>query len=325
MRRYGILLAVLALSACGGGTSDNGQHASGEAHGLGPAAAYERRLLFVAPGGDPRAAEFEFALVDDSTALYRSARVTVIADTAWRTLVDTAWTMAPMREPWRLVPLPGLRLIMGEDDELEALVHHGEPETRLELHRSLGEYSPDGGTRMQLRDADLVEGSASSAGVVLDIQLGRSITSSSALQALVAAGGATLAAPLIARLDVTTPSQTRAEALLVGQGVMLSVGTNANGPVAWLEENQQEDLWEGAHLVATSDVGPASSPGEPDWRLVRGSGDVAGELQVVSDHVTDLRDAGDLHGSLGVNIVRGWIETHGERRDVVGIVRYVRG
>ncbi len=324
MRRYGILIAVLALSACGGSTSGNGRRAAGETHGLGPAAAYERRLLFVAPGGDPRAAEFEFAMVDDSTAEYRSARVSVIADTAWQTLVDTAWSMAPMRDPWRLVPLPSLRLIVGEDDELDALVHHGDLETRLELHGSLGEYSPDTGTRMQLREADLVEGSASSAGVVLDIQVGRSITSSSALQALVAAGGATLAAPLIARLDVAEPSQTRAEALLVGQGVMLSAGSSASGVVAWLQEGQQEDLWEGAHLVASSDVG-TSTADEPDWRLVRGNGDVAGELQVVSDHATELRDASGLHGSLGVNIVRGWIETHGERRDVVGIVRYVRG
>jgi hypothetical protein len=325
MRRYGILLAVLALGACGGGTSENGQHAPGEQQGMGPAAAYERRLLFVAPGGDPRAAEFEFALVDDSTALYRSARVSVLGDTAWRTLVDTAWTMAPMRDPWRLVPLPSLRLIVGEDDELEALVHHGDTETRIELHRSLGEYSPDTGTRMQLREADLVEGGASSAGVVLDIQLGRSITSSSALQALVAAGGASLAAPLIARLDVTEPSHTRAEALLVGRGVLLSAGSSANSLVAWLQEGQQEDLWEGAHLVASSDVGTGATPGEPDWRLVRGNGDVAGELQVVSHDVTDLQETGGLHGSLGVNIVRGWIETHGERRDVVGIVRYVRG
>lgn len=325
MRRYGILLAVLALGACGGGTSENGQHAQGDQQGLGPAAAYERRLLFVTPSGEPRAAEFEFALVDDSTALYRSARVTVMGDTAWKTLVDTAWTMAPMRDPWRLVPLPSLRLIVGEDDELEALVHHGDPETRLELHRSLGEYSPDGGTRMQLREADLVEGGASSAGVVLDIQLGRSITNSSALQALVAAGGASLAAPLISRLDMTAPSQTRAEALLVGQGVVLSTGSSENGLVAWLQEGQQEDLWEGAHLVASSDVGTAGASGEPDWRLVRGNGDVAGQFQVVSDHVTDLQDAGGLSGSLGVDVVRGWIETHGQRRDVVGIVRYARG
>lgn len=324
MRRYGMLLLVLALGACGRSAPENGQHTQGEPQGFGPAAAYERRILFVAPNGDPRAAEFEFALVNDSTTLYRSARVTVIADTAWRTLVDTAWTMAPMRDPWRLVPLPSLRLIVGEDDELQALVHHGDKEMRLELHRSLGEYSPDGGTRMQLREADLVDGDASSTGIVLDVQLGRSITSSSALQALVAAGGATLAAPLIAHIDATAPSQTRAESLLVGQGVLLSAGASAAGPVAWLQEGQQEDVWEGAHLVATSDVGPAS-PGEPDWRLVRSNGDVAGELQTISNHVTDLQDASGLHGALGVNIVRGWIETHGERRDVVGIVRYVRG
>ncbi|NIP80138.1 MAG: hypothetical protein GWM90_13325, partial [Gemmatimonadetes bacterium] len=222
MRHLTLLLILVLVAACDGRSPWSARDEAGEAaseDGFGPTAAFERRLLFLAPSDTPTTAAFGFALVDDSVRHYRSVRAVVARDRTWRTLMDTAWSMPPMRNAWRLVPFADLHLAVGENDEIEAVIVAGEPEIRLIFRRPIAEFSPDAGTRIQLREADLVTGDQVTSGLLLDVQLGRSLQRSGAPQAIVASAGGRAATPVLDAADLP-PGTTRVEALVAGDGVL---------------------------------------------------------------------------------------------------------
>ncbi len=327
MRTLALLTSLLLLAAACDGrgpwSDRDDTTAAGTGVDFGPAAAFERRLLFLAPGEDPpTAAGFDFALVDDSTRHYRSARAVVTRDSAWRTLMDTAWSMAPMRNAWRLVPFGDLHLLVGINDELEAVTVSGAPDTRLFLGRAIGEFSPDAGTRLQLREAELTTGGTTIAGLLLDVQLGRSLQRSGAPHTIVASAGGRAATPVLAAATLQ-PGTTNVEALLAGDGVLLALGEAADGPTAWLRDGQRDDVWEGTRLIPTGQAGSPPADTAPDWRVVRGGGDVVAELRALDRHTVPL--PGRAGGSVGVTVARGWLEIREERVPVVAVLRHVRG
>lgn len=320
-KRYLPLLLLLVL-ACDGRAPWSSRASEGDgsaAADFGPVAAFERRLLFLTPSSpDPTAAGFDFALVDDSVRTYRSARILVEQDSTWRTVMDTAWSMEPMRSAWRLVPFGPLHLLVGEGDELEALAVEGDPETRLILRRPIDEFSPDAGTRLQLREADLVTGDDRVSGLVLDIQLGRSIAGSGAPKTIAAASGGRLAAVL----EVANPAAPaeQVEAFIAGDALLLALGEAVDGPLGWLREAQLHDVWDGARVV-TNDIVTGDSV--PDWTILRGDGTPVGSLFTLSRHVVRL--PGEGGGDVGLSLAQGWVEIRGDRRQVLAVLRHVQG
>lgn len=316
-------LLLLLVPACDGRapwSTRAGEGEAGAAVGFGPVAAFERRLLFVAPAGAaPTVAGFDFALVNDSVRIYRSARIVLARDSVWRTVMDTAWSMEPMRDAWRLVPFGDMQLVVGEGDELEAIVVRGEPETRLVLRRSIDEFGPDAGTRLQLREADLVTGDTRIPGLLLDIQLGRPISASGASRTISAAAGGRLATPVLEAATLATGAE-QVEAIMVGDALLLALGESVDGPLAWLRDGQQDDVWEGARLVFNDIV---TGDTVPDWQLLRGDGSLAGALFTWSRHAVAL--PGQAGGDLGLTVARGWIQVRGEQHSVLAVLRHVQG
>jgi hypothetical protein len=84
-------------------------------HDFGPTAAYSRRLIFLGPGERlPTAAIFDFTALSDSASVRQGVRVRLLVDGEWNSLMDDGWESAAMREPWRLVPGHGLRIVVDD-------------------------------------------------------------------------------------------------------------------------------------------------------------------------------------------------------------------
>mgnify|MGYP001120441628 CR=1 FL=1 len=322
----GIFFAlVLAVPACddGGGGPPPAQESAPD---FGPTAAYNRRLLFLGPGGElPAAAVFDFAALSDSIGIRRGARARLGDAEAWRGVMDAGWEMEPMREPWRLVPHGSLTLMVGETGELAALVFRDSIPARLELGQALAEHSPDVGTQLVLRTARLTRNGEDLAGIVLDVQLGRAVSAALAERDAVSrTAGDTVAG------DSLAPSPTPialpgAEALLLNdEGYYAVLATASGGSLAWIRSEERSDVRPGARLEPT-----AWSPAEDTvqvptaWRIVSADGLLNGELTARSFDGNTLRGTGSLE-ALSYALVTGWIEDRTARRDVFGLVRHVR-
>lgn len=318
-----ILLAlVLAVPACenappwAGGSAPTTEDVAPD---FGPAAAYNRRLLFLGPGDVPRAAIFDFNILSDSLGIRRGVRARVV-DGDWRTLVDAGWEMEPMREPWRLVPHGPLALVVGETGDLGALIHRDSVATRLEIGPVLAEHSPDVSTQLVLRGARLVLGDEIVSGVLLDAQLGRAVSP--------------VAVPRNAAIPDTAPGDSvyppatpiarpGAEALLLDhEGWYAVLATASGGDLAWIRSAGQDDVREGTRLEPTAwSRGSVNAQVPTAWRIISPTGELTGELTARSTDRVRLEGRLEM---LAYVLVSGWVEDRATRREVVGLVRHVR-
>jgi hypothetical protein len=323
MRIRHLLIAACAIgtaasaAACGNGSGGRDRDRSADSpRDFGPTAAYERRLIFLGPGQRlPTAAIVDFVAVSDSLGVQRGVRARLADGADWTRLMDEGWRMEPMREPWRLVPHGPLRLVIGDAGEVSALVFRGDPEVRLQPGGFTAELSPDAGTRLLLRQGVLTLGADVVHGVILDTQLGRSVSGASG-----ASGD-----PDGPVDDGATPSaRPGVEALLIGQAEFsLVFGLSAAGPMAWLRHGQQDDVRRGARLTAVEwELNTDGLRVPSAWQVV-GTDDLTGELVAEAVDGVDVSGAPDAEG-LGYAIVSGWVLDRGVRRDVYGLIRHVR-
>lgn len=312
--RWLALAAVLMLGACQGDLPwmSGEEAAPGSNSDETPPSSFDRRFVFLTEGGGSPVAAivFDFGVIHDSEATRRTARV-LLADSAWSLLMDEAWRMDPMREPWRLLPHGPLRILVGETGEVEALRLAGDS-IRFLPGATLAEYAPDGATQFQLRDAVLQLDSVRLDGVLLDLQSARPLddADSSPPRDLADADTAT-----------ASPAGYTADALVLdGAGFRMVIGRSATGPIVWLHHPQWQDVWDGAAL-APAEYGLAQPAGRTvpiAWHLILATGDTVAELRVTgTDYATGSDDG--LHGAA---LVRGWIEISGERRDLRGVLRH---
>ena len=326
-----LLLAVLALG-CEGGTPWAEEEVPTEASAsedLGPTAAYDRRLIFLGPGEQlPTAAVFDFQVLSDSTRLRRGARVRVVDGAEWATLMDAGWQMEPMREAWRLVPHPPLRLTVTDAGELDAIEVRGSEaaalDVRLEPGAVLAEISPDPGTQLVLRQAALALDGEPLEGVLLDAKLGRSLSAAQA--AAMAANTAPDTAQDDDSLAVASPSaHPGTEALLLDrEGYFMVIARSGSGPIAWIHTAGRNDTRRGVRLEPV-DPAPAAQAGAslPDaWRVLSPDGAVVGELQTEAADQSALVPGGPA-STLGYLLVSGWLEDRQVRREVFGLVRHI--
>lgn len=321
-----LLLATLIAPACEDGTPWGTDTSAPEQprHDFGPTAVYGRRLIFMGPGERlPTAAIFDFTTLSDSVSVRRGVRARVLLDEEWKPLVDTGWTMEPMRDPWRVVPGGDLGIVVNDAGEFSALTYRGEPDVRLQRGSLLAESSPDAGTQFLLRQASLTVAGETVRGILLDSQLGRAVDPA----ALPPTEGA--APDVSATSDESEPAtpiaRAGAEAFLVNNSGYYAVFANsADGEVAWVSYAGTSDLQRGGVLEPTA----WSEPDEDgiamptQWRI-GGQGRLTGELSgVVTDGIplTDQREM----SALGYTLVSGWIGDDGVRRDVFGLVRHIQ-
>ncbi|HWV57621.1 MAG TPA: hypothetical protein VNZ57_09235 [Longimicrobiales bacterium] len=165
------LLAAIVL-ACGPG-NDGGRGDGNNAEPSRPVR-YERRFWFVsaAPGEAPVSAAFDFEVVDDGVGLRRFSSAWLGRGEAWRPLLDTVVVMAPIREPWRIMPHASLRLIVGDSGAVDALVYGtGPDEVRLLPGRSTESWvAPD--AELVFAPADMRIAGLTYRGALLDTRMG---------------------------------------------------------------------------------------------------------------------------------------------------------
>lgn len=345
MRRTPVLLALplLLLAACDGGTpwgDDDDEPTTVGRQEFGPTAAYDRRLVFLGPGEElPTTAVFDFAVLSDSATLRRGIRARVVEGAEWVPLMDAGWEMEPMREPWRLVPHGNLSLVVGDAGDLDALLITGEEgDVRLEPGSTIAEYSPDGGTQLVLRQAQLQLDGRSISGIVLDAQLGRAVSPAAA--ATGGAPGDTMAAGDTATevadedpagadslaVDPTPAPQQGAEALLLAaNGYYVVFAASADGDIAWLHVAGRDDVRRGARLapIEWEQFEEAAVRVPTAWRVTAPGDLLSGELRSEAADLAIIGDGPDT-GAMGYAVVTGWIEDRGVRRNVYGLVRHVR-
>lgn len=361
--RVPLLLVPLLLAACEGGPpwrSADEEQTAVDRDVFGPTAAYDRRLIFLGPGGElPTAAVFDFAALSDSAALRRGVRVRLVDGAEWVRLMDEGWEMEPMREPWRLVPRGRLKIVVGDAGDLDALLFRGEDvDLRLEAGPAIAEYSPDAGTQLVLRQGRLRLGDEPINGILLDAQLARAVspaalptpgTGPGSVDTAAAAGDTTAGAAAgsdtaagagvagagggggdgadtTGALAPAPAPVAGAEALLLdNSGYYAVFATSADGAMAWVHSGGRDDLRPGGRLepMAWEPFPEAGVQVPTAWRISSPGGVLGGELRAEAGDRSIL-EGGGSPGVLGYVVVTGWLEDRGVRRNVYGLVRHVR-
>ena len=333
-----LLLLLAALTACENGPpwrSEDGVETAIDRDVFGPTAAYDRRIVFLGPGDDlPTAVIFDFAALGDSASLRRGVRARLVDGAEWLPLLDAGWVMEPMREPWRIVPFGPLKLVAGDEGEIDALLFRGDVDVRLEPGAPIAEYSPDAGTQLLLRQGRLRLGGEPVPGIILDAQLARAVTPADfAAAAPDSAGGGApgggpdgdAAADSAGGGNPSPGARAGAEGLLLdNSGYYVVFATSAEGEFAWIRTGARDDVRRVARLEATE--WEAFRGGGVDapvaWRIVSTGDALSGELR------TEAADRALLPGAgpalLGYAIVTGYVEDRGIRRNVYGLIRHVR-
>jgi hypothetical protein len=132
---------------------------------------YERNVVLLSLDADSLlAVAWLFTAQPDSTSVARAARAFVLHDVTWETVFEDAWEGPVIREPWRVLPHGGLRVLVGLGDILDRIVLEG-PDTHAELVLGdvLSEWSgPRGGT-YHLLEGQVVLGDRKVDGLGLDM------------------------------------------------------------------------------------------------------------------------------------------------------------
>lgn len=286
---------------------------------FGPEAAYERRMIFLGPGQRlPTAAIVDFVAVSDEAGLRRGVRARLSDGTEWSRLMDAGWEMDRMREPWLLVPHGPMRLVIGDEGEVDAIVFRSDSEVRIEPGGLLGQRRADAGTQLVLRQGRLAFGGDLVQGILLDARLGRALSTpperdrADDQEVRSADDGAT---------PTVMPG---AEALLLGEaGFYLVFGRSAEDQLAWLKYTHEDELLAGARLTAVGwELDPEGFRVPNAWQII-GNDYLAGELVAEVVDGVDVSATGEAEG-LSYAIVSGWVEDRGVHRDVYGVVRHVR-
>lgn len=165
-----VLTTAVLLTACEdariGGAPDNGDETTlrGE---------YAREMMFVA-GDAAGGAVFDFTAADVGTAVRRTARAWTEAGSGWAPLYDLSWQGSAMRRAWRLVPHGPMRLRVGLNDDVEAvLVREGADDiAALEHGAFISAWTPQPTAQVVLREASLTVGSETMTGWLVDARFG---------------------------------------------------------------------------------------------------------------------------------------------------------
>lgn len=164
------IAATLVLAGCGeDGTRLDPSGRTSET----PRAEYTREMIFVA--GDATAgAVLEFATTEYAAEVRRSARAWAEDGSGWTPLFDLSWQGPPLRNAWRLVPHGPLRIRVGLDDDVEALLVRDGEETlaALETGDFVTEWSPATSAQMVIREATLTLDGNAVAGWLVDARFG---------------------------------------------------------------------------------------------------------------------------------------------------------
>lgn len=267
-------------------------------------ASYGRDLLFLAGSGvEPTAMVFRYTAVTESDHVRRSARAWLGRNGRWSDLLEADWRGPAMRQAWRIVPHGPLRVIADAGGDLEALVHRDEERTfRLMPASAVTEWSPTELSHFRVRIADLLLENEPLGGVLLDVQAG----------SLTPGDPATMTAFLTDGRDLY---------------LVVAAGPDNRSP-AWLRLGFREEGWEGVGFENDEEDAALIHFGEPQGQLFGELRLTGTELPVGAESpdsvALDSAEEGGVQQTIVLQTTNGWVEVHGERRPVYGVVQQVR-
>ena len=104
----------------------------------------------------------------------RSARGLLARSGTWEAFFDASWESPPTRVPWRILPHGRMRLIVGDEEDLDRIVfEEGARQLHVVLDDALVEWSGQRGETFRIVEGALLLSSQRVPGVVLDMARAR--------------------------------------------------------------------------------------------------------------------------------------------------------
>lgn len=181
VRSAALLVAALVLawgcresSPGPGGDPDTGAAVRDTARNLA-GRVYERRFVFTSANEDTAlVVPFFFGARSLPGTLERSVRGWLGRDGSWNAIYEDRWQTPPSPAPFRILPRGPIRLVVGEDDAVEAIVYRERGrEMELSPAATLVEWSGSRGETVRLHEGRLALGERSFDGFVLDLARAR--------------------------------------------------------------------------------------------------------------------------------------------------------
>lgn len=292
-----LLLALLALGACEGDSIPGAAPGGEEDEASAPALAlYGREVLFLPRGGEGGSLALAAQVRPDDDRALRGTHAWLRRGDEWSALLQDQWEAAPLRQPWRILPHGSLRVLVEDGGELESLIFgRGADAPRLNPGSLAGEWTSGPMARVLLRQGELLSGGSTSAGLVLDVELGAGALPSERMGTLLFLVDSADAAVAAVRLPE-------------GELRLLTLTLADSGPD------------EGAPVRLESDAA--------GWRLVEADGgEVLAELQAEGGGAeleagAEPDTVGDPHAlpTRPPIAVRGWVADERGRRSVRGLL-----
>ncbi len=309
-----ILVLFLGPAACedepasrpGASRADS---ASAEAERNNVGRVYERRFVFTSPEPDSTVVvPFFFSARTVPGGVQRSVSGWLARGEEWDPFVEERWETPPSRAPWRILPRGPLRLIVGQEDAVEAIVYDADPR-RLELRPgpTLVEWTGSRGETFNLREGALSLASRRLDGYVLDVSRGRGASDPAHGDWAFLVSGDSL------HVVLTAPEEGPENS----PGAMEGFGRLDFREIRWPEVSA---AWPEIRAFerARRDV-PMS------WRVSTPGGELDGVLEVVSVELAAGGGEGPVLPVEGLYVVRGTLRVLGAEYPVRGLVRHRRG
>lgn len=104
----------------------------------------------------------------------RTARGFLARNGAWEPFFQSTWETSPTRVPWRILPRESMRLIVGDEENLDRIVfEEGSRQLHVILEDALVEWSGQRGETFRLVEGSLLLSSQRVAGIALDMARAR--------------------------------------------------------------------------------------------------------------------------------------------------------
>lgn len=136
---------------------------------------YERHLAFFALEDEsPLVVAWSFSASTREEAVDRDARIWLARGGVWDAFFQSSWETPPVREPWRIIPHEGIRIIVAERDALTALLYRSAGrELEMWLGETVAGWSSRPGELVQVREAATILSENALAGTLVDISFAR--------------------------------------------------------------------------------------------------------------------------------------------------------
>jgi len=310
-------LALVAAVATGCGEAERpdlsptpgppAETAPAESAPSGPVAVHDREFIFLSMARDSTVIVpwFFRAFAGPDTVL-RRVQLWIGRAGSWEALVREEIETPPTRSPWQILPVPGIRPGIGDDDRVESLRMSGsgrEFETRIDAF--VTDWIPPGGDAVWLSEGRTLFPSGEVEGFVLEVNRRWQSPDGGRSDWIFLHAGTQLQLFLeeTALRSASRPSVPwRAWSRLAFQ--------NASWPILEVEWGELRPFE------------PARRDIPSTWLLSSPGGEMVGELVATSSHLVVGEGEGPILPVTGFFAVEGTVSVRGEAFEVVGIVRH---